>query len=143
MVKEKVEVVKYSATGVVRHAQSETIKLPKIIKLVYFIADVCKRVKYSKKNVLIRDNYECGYCGKHSKKLTIDHVFPKSRGGKSTFTNTVAACMPCNSKKENKTPHESGMKLRKRLFEPAMSQIIEYKIDSGILKEISRIIKNL
>lgn len=68
----------------------------------------------TKKAVLVRDNFECQYCGC---KLTMntgtrDHVHPLSKGGKNTLSNVVAACKPCNGKKDNKTLTESGMTLR-------------------------------
>lgn len=72
---------------------------------------------WSKKGVLKRDNYTCGYCGltPPSSELTIDHIIPQSRGGPNTWGNTIAACFSCNQRKANKTPSEAGMKL---LWEP-------------------------
>lgn len=67
-----------------------------------------------------RDNGKCGYCGEEisQKKATIDHVVPKSRGGKTEWGNVVLACYPCNSKKDDKTLEEAGMNLRHKLFNP-------------------------
>ncbi len=63
----------------------------------------------SRTAVLRRDNYRCAYCGQTG--MTLDHIVPKSRGGRTTWTNCVAACAPCNSRKANRTPEEAGMRL--------------------------------
>lgn len=80
--------------------QKRYITLPKTIKLNYQIDKIKKYMPWSHKNVKIRDNYTCVYCGKENLKginCTIDHVIPKSRGGKDTFENTVCSCKPCNN----------------------------------------------
>ena len=66
---------------------------------------------YSRRAVLERDHYRCGYCGRHAD--TIDHIVPVSRcGARTDFLNTVAACRPCNSRKADRTPSEAGLTLR-------------------------------
>lgn len=67
----------------------------------------------SKRNILVRDNFACAYCGKHlsMKSATKEHVIPRSRGGKDTLENVVAACSACNGEKADRTPEEAGMKL--------------------------------
>ena len=89
LVKEKVEVIKYSKKEI-RNAES-TVKMvvPKVIKLLYYIKNVNIKVKYSKRNVLVRDQFTCAYCGGKPRRLTVDHIIPKSKGGKSTYENTV------------------------------------------------------
>lgn len=64
--------------------------------------------------VLVRDKFECQYCGCRLSfgSSTKDHVFPRSRGGKDTLLNVVAACKTCNGRKADRTPEEAGMKLR-------------------------------
>ncbi len=73
------------------------------------------KVKYSRKNVFHRDENTCQYCGevRPRAELTVDHIIPRSKGGRNTFTNIVAACKKCNSKKGDKTPEEAGMPLIK------------------------------
>jgi 5-methylcytosine-specific restriction endonuclease McrA len=61
--------------------------------------------------VLRRDKYACQYCG-NTKKLTLDHVMPRSKGGKHSWDNVVIACEPCNSRKGDRTPIQAGMVLR-------------------------------
>jgi len=63
----------------------------------------------SRAAVLRRDRYRCAYCGQTG--TTLDHVVPKSRGGRTTWTNCVAACASCNERKANRTPEEAGMRL--------------------------------
>jgi len=71
------------------------------------------KIKLNKASLLQRDQFECQYCGHEvsEKSATVDHVIPKSRGGKSTWINYVIACKPCNSLKGNRTPEEANMTL--------------------------------
>jgi 5-methylcytosine-specific restriction endonuclease McrA len=93
-------------------------RIPKVIRLLYKTAKrFIPTIKYSRKSVHKRDNYTCQYCG-HTKDLSIDHIMPVSRGGKSTWENTVTACQKCNSKKGNKTPEEAGMYLKRAPMKP-------------------------
>jgi 5-methylcytosine-specific restriction endonuclease McrA len=62
----------------------------------------------SRREVLRRDNHACQYCGS-GKRLTLDHVIPRSKGGQHTWNNVVAACESCNSKKGDRLPQEIGM----------------------------------
>ncbi len=65
----------------------------------------------NRREVLRRDHYSCQYCGTN-KDLTLDHVIPRSRGGRHTWDNVVAACSKCNCRKSDRTPKEAGMQLR-------------------------------
>ena len=76
-------------------------------------------IKISRARIYQRDKYSCVYCG-GIKKLTIDHVIPKSRGGGNTWENMVTCCFDCNSKKGNKTPKEANMILRVKPYEPSV-----------------------
>lgn len=83
-----------------------------------------RKVALKKRNLLVRDQKTCQYCGKelHPKIATIDHVVPKShfknRSEAHTWKNTVIACLKCNSNKDNKTPEQAGMKLLSKPEEP-------------------------
>ena len=87
--------------------------VPTIVRLLRYINP---RWRYnsgplwSRRGVMTRDNRCCAYCFREAS--TIDHVMPQSRGGKSTWTNTVAACGTCNQRKGDRTPVEAGMALR-------------------------------
>lgn len=72
-----------------------------------------RELAVTRRGVLRRDKHTCAYCGKQAS--TIDHVFPKSRGGADSWENLVAACLRCNNIKDDRTPKEAGMRL---LFEP-------------------------
>ena len=72
--------------------------------------------KPNRKNIYDRDSGICQYCSKGLlyDSATVDHILPKSRGGKETWTNLVTCCAPCNTKKGNKTPTEVGMSLLRK-----------------------------
>jgi 5-methylcytosine-specific restriction endonuclease McrA len=69
-----------------------------------------RRVPVTRRGVLRRDGHRCGYCGKAAS--TIDHVMPRSRGGKDTWENLVACCLRCNNVKGDRTPQEMQWELR-------------------------------
>ncbi|MDH7499058.1 MAG: HNH endonuclease [candidate division NC10 bacterium] len=89
------------------------IVLPSVIRLNRYIHRPLKyTLAFNKKNILKRDNYTCQYCGRNSgEKLTIDHVLPRSLGGRTVWENVVSACRACNLKKGNKTLQEANMEL--------------------------------
>ena len=101
------------------------IAKPAVIKLIKSVPVKFKRYKrFSKENVLARDQYKCQYCGKSLtlKTMTYDHVIPESRGGKKNFLNIVSACTDCNQNKRNRTPEEAGMKLFKIPIRPTIKE---------------------
>lgn len=89
--------------GMYLHSSRVTIPLPSIIMYNNYHKSP-SRAKFNRKNLYIRDNYRCQYCGEKfaSSELTIDHVIPKSHGGKLTWKNSVAACKKCNFLKGDK-----------------------------------------
>lgn len=90
---------------------------PSVIRLRNYARIPYKNIVLSRKNILKRDRHKCQYCNK-ADKLTIDHVIPKSRGGKDIWENLVTACTVCNHKKGNRTPKEAGMKLARKPYRP-------------------------
>lgn len=105
--------------GYVVRSPSTSFQLPAVIRVVKRVKrSRNKIVAFSKKNILRRDNFTCQYCGRSNHPLTVDHVIPKSRGGKSNWTNVVVACKPCNLKKGNQTPAENGMRLTRTPVKP-------------------------
>ncbi len=118
--KGKATVLKY--TEKVIRAGQEVIKLPAVMKLIKLVRTIFRtHVPFSKRNVMIRDGFTCQYCGSFED-LTMDHVIPVSRGGKTTFENCVTACKPCNMKKTNKMPTEAQMFIKKRPEAPTISE---------------------
>lgn len=118
--------------------------VPSVIRLVKYINKIFKAtVPFSKRNVFVRDNQICAYCGTHIKEVsecTIDHIVPRAQGGLTTFENTVTACKTCNWNKADRTPQEAKMKLRFQPHVPSMAQHIHaftkrYGIDT-LLKNL-------
>jgi len=98
---------------------SVAFPLPSVVRLLYFVKRHRKKVALTKKNVLLRDKYTCAYCGTHSgREMTVDHVIPRSRGGRSVWENLVASCSTCNARKGDRTPDEARMPLRRVPREP-------------------------
>ena len=83
-------------------------------------------VVFSRRNLFRRDRRACQYCGARpaADALTIDHVLPRSRGGRSTWENCVLACVDCNRRKAARTPEEAGMTLRKAPRRPAWRALL-------------------
>ena len=105
--------------GYVVRTPTTTFKLPAVIRVLNIVKRSKRRgISFSKKNILRRDNFTCQYCGAINNSLTVDHVLPKSRGGKSNWINVVVACKPCNLKKGDQTPSERGMRLLKKPSKP-------------------------
>lgn len=130
--KGKVHVEKY-ADSVISTVES-SFKIPIVVRFIKFIRQIyAKKVPWSKKNVLVRDNYTCQYCGKTGEQMTVDHVIPKSRGGKNSFDNTVSSCYTCNNSKGDRTPSEARMYLKTKPVQPTISEFLRKKrIDFNI-----------
>jgi 5-methylcytosine-specific restriction endonuclease McrA len=100
------------------------MRMPSIIRMLYYIKRPGQKVSLTKKNVLLRDDYTCQYCGvKGDRLMTVDHIVPRSKGGPSTWENLVCACMRCNNRKNNRTPEHSGMALKRK---PRMPKYIPW-----------------
>ena len=112
------------------HSTYLVIKTPAVIRLLRKFKRDKKRVKFSRVNVCARDDFKCMYCGakKTIGELSYDHVVPRSRGGKTEWTNIVAACHTCNARKANRTPAEAGMKLRKQPVQPSSTPAVVIRV---------------
>jgi len=110
----------------------QAILVPRIIRLTGYDKVPKREVKFNRRNILARDENRCQYCGKRlpASQLSIDHVTPKSRGGKSTWTNVVAACNPCNTRKGGRLPWEAAMPLRKSPAVPRRNPALADKVQS-------------
>lgn len=123
----KSEVLKYSGR-VLRSVSGVVMNVPLVIRLIKVIRAIYKsHVPFSKRNVMVRDGYECSYCGTREE-LTIDHIVPTSRGGKTCFENCTTACKPCNNTKGDRTPNEAKMFLRKQPHAPTISEFFRIKM---------------
>lgn len=92
------------------HSQRSAIRIPSVVVLREYVRPR-KRVAFTRFNLFLRDDFRCQYCGSRGD-LTFDHVVPRSRGGRTSWENVVAACSPCNLKKANRSLRQSGLKLR-------------------------------
>ncbi len=112
------------------------IKIPRIIVLMLYDKLPKRTVSFSRKNIFERDGYQCQYCGTkppskraalkwmEEKALTFDHIVPRSRGGKTTWSNIVTACFKCNAKKGSKTTQELGWKLKRQPKQPGWHPVL-------------------
>jgi 5-methylcytosine-specific restriction endonuclease McrA len=109
---DKVEIVE-SYDDFELKSQKLTMKCPAVVRLIEFVKSHRNKVKFSRANVFGRDKYMCQYCGDTpgTEDLTYDHVLPRSKGGKTEWTNIVTCCVDCNKKKADRTPEQAKMKL--------------------------------
>jgi 5-methylcytosine-specific restriction endonuclease McrA len=135
------------ARGCVEAATEETITiqgvsrpfhLPTVIRLQRYVNVPQRKAVWGRSAVLNRDAYRCIYCGVQSgvvqsgrilqrDDFTLDHIIPRSRGGRNTWGNTACACYRCNQRKADRTPHEAGMPM---LWEPKTPRV-SYVVAEG------------
>jgi 5-methylcytosine-specific restriction endonuclease McrA len=98
------------------HSAAHAHKVPSVIRLLAYRHIPQQSRALSRKNILLRDRNTCQFCGRifPSSELTLDHVVPRSRGGRSSWENLVACCYRCNNGKGDRTPEEAGLKLARR-----------------------------
>lgn len=106
-----------SDDGEMLRSVNSAYPMPSVIRLNRYVNVPYKGVVLTRHNIFKRDSNSCSYCG-NKRDLTLDHVVPKSRGGKTSWTNLTTACRRCNTKKGNLTPEEAGMPLQIRPFRP-------------------------
>lgn len=124
--KEKVEVLENwdeEWRGGERGGSTSLIQLPAVVRLTYRTPWIPRKYTFSRFGVFNRDLYTCQYCGhaRGKRELTIDHIVPKSKGGKNDWMNCVAACKDCNNLKKDLLPKEAGMRLLREPFIPNLS----------------------
>lgn len=109
------------------------LRVPEVIVLSKYDGYPVNKVHFSRRMLYKRDEYTCQYCGckPKSSELTLDHVQPKSRGGKTKFDNCVLACVECNSFKADRTPEEAKMKLLRKPKRPQQNLLKgDYRVES-------------
>jgi len=101
-------------------AVSVRIRVPEVVVLRFYNGFPRKGVAFSRRNLYRRDGFTCQYCGAQpgTELLSIDHVLPRSLGGRSTWENCVLACLDCNKRKANRTLAESGLGLSRSPYRP-------------------------
>jgi 5-methylcytosine-specific restriction endonuclease McrA len=108
------------------HTVRHTIRLPRVILLIFFDKLPCKELKLTRNNVFERDKNQCQYCGRHftREELNLDHVIPRHYGGRTTWENIVCSCVKCNTRKANRLPHEAGVRLIRKPVRPKWRPVI-------------------
>ncbi len=98
------------------HSATKVLKVPSVIRLLAYRHIPQQTRALSRKNILLRDHNTCQFCGHmfSASELTLDHVVPRSRGGRSSWENLVASCYQCNNRKGDRTPEEAGLELVRR-----------------------------
>ena len=124
-----IQIIDYHNKQYILSGNKKLYRLPSVARSVKYFNLFNKSINFSRKNLFLRDNYTCQYCGKYYtiNQLTYDHVIPKSRYQESTlhctdWHNVVTSCVRCNHKKGNKTPEEAGMPLINKPYRPKFSQ---------------------
>jgi 5-methylcytosine-specific restriction endonuclease McrA len=126
----KAEILEVDGKRRFRSATTE-LPCPVVIRLVRYV-HVPRKFRRQVTNTFLfaRDSYRCQYCGRHRTELrgrdflTRDHVVPISRGGANDWGNVVAACSPCNNRKGNRLPSETGMTLLATPTEPNHVELV-------------------
>lgn len=107
------ELIERDGSGVLR-SPSYSFDVPSVIRLKHYIdVHARKNRSMSRVRILMRDKFRCQYCGLRGTafELTLDHIMPRSKGGRSVPENLVACCKPCNHRKRDRTPDEARMPL--------------------------------
>jgi 5-methylcytosine-specific restriction endonuclease McrA len=133
MVNGKAEAVPgVDSVGAIR-GQQQKYEIPSIIRLLVVIPWRAHigRTRFSRKNVLIRDSHTCQYCGiRVGKNASIDHVMPRSRGGKTNYLNCVTCCKDCNNVKADRTPEEAKMELAQKPRKPSFTALYRHYLNN-------------
>lgn len=112
------------------HSAKKAFQIPSVIVLFKYIDEKFFTLPCTRKNILIRDEYQCQYCANHFKEsdLTVDHVIPRSKGGKIVWNNVVTACKPCNQRKRDLLLEFSPVKLIRQPKKPSYRSIIKKRL---------------
>ena len=96
------------------------IRIPRVIVLIAFDRLPKRHVRFSRINLMARDSFQCQYCARrpHRAELNLDHVVPRSLGGRSTWENVVTSCVDCNRRKGGRTPRQAHLKLLRKPERP-------------------------
>jgi len=109
---------------------SVTIRVPRIVRLLFYDKLPRRQVRFNRRNIYARDGNRCQYCGRRfsTHELSLDHIVPRSRGGRATWGNIVCACTACNVRKGGRLPREAGMTLIRKPAIPRRSPVIHLKL---------------
>ncbi|HEX5133305.1 MAG TPA: HNH endonuclease [Candidatus Krumholzibacteria bacterium] len=118
IVLDKAEIVEASEREI--HTVTRSVAVPSVVRLTTFVRFQRREAKFSRRNIYTRDAFTCQYCGRRLavSELTCDHVMPRSRGGRTEWSNIVTCCVPCNRRKGGRTPAEAGLHLMRMPRQP-------------------------
>jgi 5-methylcytosine-specific restriction endonuclease McrA len=110
------------------------IRVPRVILLLGFDRFPKKEVKFTRHNLFERDRNTCQYCGTvfDRRDLNLDHVVPRDRGGPTTWENIVCSCIPCNTRKANRTPAEANMRLVRKPKRPKWRPFVQVSFGASM-----------
>lgn len=110
------------------------IRVPRVILLMVFDRLPKKEVKFTRHNIFERDKNTCQYCGRifERKDLNLDHVIPRDRGGPTTWENIVCSCIPCNTRKANRTPAEASLRLVRKPKRPKWRPFVQVNFGTAV-----------
>jgi 5-methylcytosine-specific restriction endonuclease McrA len=99
---------------------SVALAAPEVILLTHYDRVPCHEAPFTRRNLFLRDDYTCQYCGQRrsTDHLSVDHVLPRSRGGNTSWENCVLACVGCNARKADRTLREAGLRLLRQPVRP-------------------------
>ncbi len=108
-------------------AVNRRIRVPRVLVLQVYDRVPVGRIRFSRHNIFVRDDHTCQYCGGRfaRRQLNLDHVVPRSRGGKTHWENVVTSCVACNVRKGGRTPAEAGMQLIRAPRRPRWSELVK------------------
>jgi len=128
IVLDKVKVLEWHDDWIVRSARWET-RVPAVMMLNEYQKPK-HTMRLSKRNIFLRDEYKCQYCGTEVNEATatLDHVHPVSQGGKTTWENSTTACKPCNYKK---AAHVGKFKPKTQPYKPSFWDLVAKRKTKG------------
>ncbi|HEX8914328.1 MAG TPA: HNH endonuclease [Humisphaera sp.] len=126
------------------HTVRVQIAVPRIIRLLGYDKLPRQDVKFNRRNIYARDGSRCQYCGKKfaTQDLSLDHVVPRSQGGKATWENIVCCCIKCNVKKGGRTPVQANMHLITKPVKPKRSPVINIRLADERYKSWKQFLDN-
>lgn len=130
----KAEVVEYSRDRTIKGVTRE-YPMPAVVRVLRRFRRDRQVIRFSRLNIYARDAFTCQYCGQllPSEDLTFDHVTPRAAGGRTTWENIVAACVPCNAAKANRTPSQARMRLLRNPTKPRWLPAVTVAMDPSRL----------
>ncbi len=120
------------------------IQVPRVVRLLFYDRIPRQTIRLNRRNIFARDRNHCQYCGKKypTSELSLDHVLPTSRGGKTTWDNVVCACVRCNIKKGGRTPKEAHLKLMCQPVKPKQCPSMAIKLGNRKYKSWKNFLNN-